>query len=128
MKDAPVSYGEDQYDDLSMLRAVVWEIAEGRCEHPDSYTGRCHTRAVELAHIVPRGHGGSRYRNTVNNTMAACRIHARSTDDLSSDEWDHVRGWSVRDKDDRFNEHLLTKRQALTKAVLERRQKEGWAV
>lgn len=113
-----MAYGDDQYDDLSMLRAVVWEIAEGRCEHPLGI-GRCNLMATELAHIVPRGMGGSQYRNTVNNTMAACPTHARSTDDLSSDEWDHVPGWQ---------DTLMTKRQALTQVVLVRRRKEGWAI
>lgn len=119
MREAPVSYGEDQYDNLSELRAVVWEIAEGRCEHPQWEIRRCPHPATELAHIVPRGLGGSKYRNTINNTMAACPIHARSTDDLSSPEWNHVPGWT---------DTLLTKRQALTSALLVHRQKEGWAL
>ncbi len=119
-----MSYGEDQYNDLSVLRAVVWEIAEGRCEHPlvndtgvHGDDGRCTSRATELAHIVPRGMGGSRYRNTVNNTMAACPLHARSTDNLSSPEWDHVP-----------KVPLSTKREALTTYLVEYRRGEGWAI
>ena len=135
MMEAPVSYGDDQYTSLSELREVVWEISGGQCEHPvtTGYTAgpmrvtRCPLQGVELAHIVPRGHGGSRYRNTVNNTMAACRVHARSTDDLSDPEWDHVVGWRVRDHGG-HHDHLLTKRQALTRMVNVRRKAEGWAL
>jgi tellurite resistance protein len=36
------------------------------------------------------GHTG--YRDHINNVMCACALHARSTDDLSSPEWDHVAG------------------------------------
>ena len=74
----------------SALRAQVWEIAGGQCEHPELHYGgthRCARLAAELAHIVPRGMGHTGYRDTLENVMAACLLHARSTDDLSSGEW-----------------------------------------
>ncbi len=79
----------------SDLRAQVFEIAGGQCEHPTSYdrdgTGRCVTQAVELAHILPRGMGHTGYRDTLENVMAACPVHARSTDDLTDPAWDAIR-------------------------------------
>ena len=76
----------------SELRAQAFEIAGNRCEHPILVATRmrsirCPTPATELAHIVPRGMGHTGYRDTLPNVMAACPIHARSTDDLSSEEW-----------------------------------------
>jgi hypothetical protein len=111
MREGIVSYGDDVYDDRGDLREAVFEIADGRCEHPIRYEvqvtpisapppgvrdyvgfsmGRCGSRATELAHIVSIGMGGGSSRDTVNNTIAACPIHARSTDDRSSPEWRHV--------------------------------------
>ena len=89
----------------SELRAVVFEWAQNRCEHPLyvgpavltrtlpaplSLTVRCLMAAKELAHIYPRGMGHTGYRDTLDNVMAACTLHARSTDDMSSPEWLHV--------------------------------------
>lgn len=78
----------------SDLRAQVFEIAGGRCEHPKLYLGarydRCDGPAVELAHIVPRGMGHTGYRDHLTNVMAACTLHARSTDDLSDPAWQAV--------------------------------------
>ncbi len=99
------------------LRAEVFEIADDQCEHP-AETGRCLNRAVEMAHITPRGMGHTGYRDHLANVMAACPTHARSTDDLSSPEWQHVHGW--RD--------LMTPRQALADYVNTRRRGEGWDV
>jgi len=45
-----------------------------------------------MAHIRPRGMGHTGYRDTLDNVMAACYTHARSTDDLSSPEWELVPG------------------------------------
>ena len=119
----------------SDLRVLVFEIAGGRCEHPlrlgvdgsDEVIaiGRCPVPATEMAHIVPRGMGHTGDRDRLDNVMAACPIHARSTDDLSSLEWDAVPGWSARDVDGSFNEHLMTKRQALAHYVNRRRRREG---
>ena len=87
------------------LRLLVFEWADNRCEHPqkmawfrpgassavqDYSFSRCGVQAVELAHIWPRGMGHTGYRDTIDNVIAACEIHARSTDDLSSPEWQHV--------------------------------------
>ena len=76
------------------LRAVVWELSGGLCEHPVLVAGPdghrhapCHHPAVELAHIVPRGMGHTGYRDMLGNVMAACDVHARSTDDLSHEAW-----------------------------------------
>ena len=71
------------------LRTEVFQIAGDQCEHP-AETGRCLNRAVEMAHIFPRGMGHTGYRDTLANVIAACPTHARSTDDLTSPEWDHV--------------------------------------
>jgi hypothetical protein len=94
VKEGIVSYGDDVYDDRGVLREAVFEIADGRCEHPerlaDGLEWRCPSRATELAHIVSIGMGGGSSRDTVNNTIAACPIHARSTDDRTSPEWRHV--------------------------------------
>jgi hypothetical protein len=99
MREGIVSYGDDVYDDRGELREAVFEIADGRCEHPKRWQavsgsagiqGRCPSRATELAHIVSIGMGGGSSRDTVNNTIAACPLHARSTDDRTSPEWRHV--------------------------------------
>ena len=87
----------------SELRALVFEWANNQCEHPYinarfglaggeilERRGRCDMRAEELAHIKPRGMGHTGYRDTIDNVIAACLLHARSTDDLSSEEWSHV--------------------------------------
>lgn len=82
----------------SELRALVFEWANNQCEHPQRIvTGyapypfeRCDAPAMEMAHIYPRGMGHTGYRDTVDNVIAACLLHARSTDDLSSSEWSHV--------------------------------------
>ncbi len=79
----------------SDLRAQVFEIAGGRCEHPTRLGGmviaRCPKPATELAHIFPRGMGHTGYRDRLVNVMAACTLHARSTDDLTSPEWGVIR-------------------------------------
>jgi hypothetical protein len=75
----------------SELRATVFEIADNRCEHPILTDAndrvRCRSYALEMSHIVPRGMGHTGYRDVLENVMAACTTHARSTDDLSSREW-----------------------------------------
>ena len=73
------------------LRSQVWEMSGGRCEHPVE-EGRCREPATELAHIHPRGMGHKGARDYLGNVMAACPLHARSTDDLSSSEWQWVDG------------------------------------
>ena len=116
---------------LSDLRAEVWEISGGQCEHPVQHghawtqPNRCIYAAIELAHIVPRGMGHTGYRDRLDNVMAACHIHARSTDDLSSPEWDHVPGWRSREIDGSLVVPLMTKRQALAHHVNSRRRREG---
>ncbi len=98
------------------LRAEVFELADDRCEHPTS-GGRCLNRAVEMAHIFPRGFGHTGYRDHLANVMAACLVHARSTDDLTSPEWAHVgRGGS------------FDRRTLLAHYVNTRRRGEGWDV
>ncbi len=122
--------------DRSLLRAEVVEISGNQCEHPwrsivlDEWSAvrRCPYLMAEMAHITPRGMGHKGDRDVISNVMAACVIHARSTDDLSSSEWQHVPGWMVRNPDDSFNEHLMTKRQSLATYVNGRRVKEGWAM
>lgn len=67
------------------LRFVVWEMTGGTCEWPE-----CDRHAVELAHIHPRGMGHTGYRDTLDNVMAACWLHARVTDmehPDAHDEW-----------------------------------------
>lgn len=95
MTPPPFQYGDDRYDDRSVLRADVFEIAGGLCEHPVIPPGAsvprcCGAPAAELAHIQPRGMGHKGDRDTVNNTMAACTLHARSTDDRGDPAWLHV--------------------------------------
>ena len=95
-----MTFGEDVYESRGELRSVVFEIAGGHCEHPYTFgtqrmrgvdaVARCGFPAEELAHIVSVGMGGGSTRDTVNNTIAACPVHARSTDDRSSVEWRHV--------------------------------------
>ena len=99
------------------LRAEAFELADNQCEHPDSYTGRCTSRATELAHIFPRGMGHTGYRDHLANVMAACPTHARSTDDLTSPEWAHV------GKGGSFDRRTL-----LANYVNTRRRSEGWDV
>ena len=120
----------------SELRAQVFEIAGGQCEHPvehgPSWTGpmRCVRAATELAHILPRGMGHTGYRDRLDNVMAACSVHAASTDDLTSDEWDNVPGWQyplpIPENDEAAERiALMTKRQALARHVNTRRRREG---
>ncbi len=104
------------------LRAEVFELADDRCEHP-AETGRCLNRAVEMAHITPRGMGHKGDRDVIDNVMAACTLHARSTDDLSSPEWDHVPGWR---QDGELG--AWTKRKALARYVNGGRSWGGWDV
>ena len=102
----------------SELRAIVFEMADHRCEHPIlSDAGdriRCRSYALEMSHIVPRGMGHTGYRDVLDNVMAACTTHARSTDDLSSYEWG-----AVPPPGDRI---------ALAEWVAELRKREGWDV
>ncbi len=117
-----MSYGEDLYDDRSLLRADVWEIANSRCEHPhwrplgfrSGQYRHCGMPAVELAHIESIGAGGRASADRVNNVFAACELHARSSDNNSSDEWQHVPPPSDA--------------KALAEWIREERMKQGWAV
>ena len=102
------------------LRAEVFELADDQCEHPAD-SGRCLNRAIEMAHIFPRGMGHTGYRDVIENVMAACTLHARSTDDLTSPEWDHLGGM-----DDSYIRG--GKRTKLKKYVRDRRRGEGWDV
>ena len=118
----------------SELRAQVFAIAGDQCEHPvehgPTWTGpmRCVRRATKLAHIVPRGMGHTGYRDRLDNVMAACTVHAASTDDLSSPEWEHVPGWTasyITAAGESKPDPLMTKRQALAHHVNRRRRREG---
>jgi len=105
-----------QYPKRSDLRATVWEMSDGQCEHPAA-DGRCQLAAVEMSHITPRGMGHTGYRDHLGNVMAACPLHARSTDDLSSPEWAHV------GKGGSFDRRTL-----LANYVNTRRRRDGWDV
>jgi hypothetical protein len=59
------------------------------------------------------GHTG--YRDRLDNVLAACPVHARSTDDLSSPEWVHV-----------SDPDRIGRRAALARYVADRRRREGW--
>ena len=114
----------------SGLRAEVVEISGNRCEHPASNeqgkTIRCPFPMIEMAHITPRGMGHKGDRDVIENVMAACWDHARSTDDLSSNKWDDVPGWQLSNPGD--VDFLMTKRQSLAHYVNNRRVNEGWAI
>lgn len=117
-------YGDDLYDDRSVLRADVWEISGGFCEHPVKHpswpiTIRCNEGATELAHIRSIGMGGRRSADFVNNVFAACYLHARSSDDLTSDEWLVLKHVVPLDGD------LLGK---LAEWIRTQRLRQGWAV
>lgn len=115
--DPPATYGDERYASRRELRAVVWNIAQGRCEHPTGDPTApvpCNHPATELAHVQPRGMGHTGYRDTVNNAMAACPEHARSTDNLTHPAWS-----SVPPPHDR---------PALAAWLLHRRRADGWAV
>lgn len=112
-------WSEETHTDRSQLRATVAEISEARCEHPIVDKARrvaCRAPMVEMAHIYPRGMGHKGTRDYLNNVMAACSLHARSTDDLSSPEWEAVPpdGHNLRD--------------SLTIWVKSLRQSKGWDV
>ena len=126
-----MSYGEDLYEDRSLLRADVWVISGGFCEHPIKperprtfasgsarFAGttfiKCGMPATELAHIESIGAGGRASADCVNNVFAACDLHARSSDNNSSDQWQHVPPPSDA--------------KALAEWIREQRMKEGWAV
>lgn len=126
----------------SDLRAQVFEIAGDRCEHPvavpilvigglqptrlmPDVVGRCPMPATELAHIYPRGMGHTGYRDHLTNVLAACGIHARSTDDLTDPEWGVIRQL-LGDRDDSWPpmaSGLL--RAQLAELIDQRRQREG---
>ncbi len=117
------------------LRAEVFELADDRCEHPittarmigangraDAHTpivDRCHSPAVEMAHIFPRGMGHTGYRDTLENVFAGCYVHARSTDDLTSPKWRAVGAADLT---------TYELRTLLTNYVNTRRRGEGWDV
>ncbi len=61
----------------SELRTEVFIIAGDRCEWP-----QCGKPAEQLAHLTSKGMGGSKHRDTVENTMAACSNHALISDGL----------------------------------------------
>jgi hypothetical protein len=115
--------------DRSLLRAEVVEISGNRCEHPAFYiamnkTARCSGQMTEMAHITSRGMGHKGDRDIIENVMAACTLHARSTDDLSSPEWLHVPGWHTTPE----TPNVMSRRQALAHYVNNRRVREGWAM
>ena len=57
------------------LRIAVFEAYGPLCEWPG-----CSDPGTELAHLTSRGMGGSKTRDTVENVMVACWLHARITD------------------------------------------------
>jgi len=120
MTPPPATYGDDRWENRRDLRAALWEIAGGRCEHPvdlgllGNRPERCPAVAAEMAHIVPRGMGHTGYRDTLNNVMAACPLHARTTDDRSHPAWS-----AVPPPHDRL---------ALAEWVKEQRLAQGWAL
>lgn len=93
------------------LRTLIFQLSDGRCEHPFQ-GGRCGAVATEMAHIFPRGMGHTGYRDTIGNVIAACPLHARSTDDRSDPEWVHV--------------PLPGDRIALAEWVRQQRTSDGW--
>ena len=110
----------DEPTDRSELRAQCFEIAGNRCEHPKVKAGRvivCGQPATEMAHIYPRGMGHTGYRDYLNNVIAACELHARSTDDMTSKEWTHVPASGP-----------AHKRERLARWVKSKRRGEGWDV
>ncbi len=116
----------------SDLRALVFEIAGGQCEHPQRWKamtgsagiiGRCPNPATELAHIYPRGMGHTGYRDHLTNVMAACSRHARSTDDLSHRDWGVIRQL-LGDRDDMTMTSGLLRAQ-LAEHIDLRRRSEG---
>jgi hypothetical protein len=99
-----------------------------RAGHPDDagyMIGRCQDQATELAHIVPRGMGHKGDRDRLDNVMAACPLHARSTDDLSHQAWDGVPGWRSHVIDGEEVAPLMTRRQALAHYVNKQRRLAG---
>lgn len=95
---ATTRYLTERYTSRSDLRTVVWEISGGHCEHPVwHYSGlvECNTTATEMAHIFPRGMGHTGYRDTLGNVIAACPLHAQSTDDMTHEAWEIFlqKGW-----------------------------------
>lgn len=120
----------EPWEDRSQLRAAVWEISNGRCEHPlkrwahgpGTRIEQCGAAAAELAHIQPRGMGHRGDRDTIANTIAACAPHARSTDDLSSPLWQPVIEWASDHPDGE------SPRQSLARYVRVLRRNQGWDV
>lgn len=129
----------------SELRAQVEEISGRQCEHPLLVDGtwflddegpalrtaptvaRCWRRMQEMAHITSIGMGGRKSADDINNVMAACNMHARSTDDHSSREWNAVAMWAGGDND--TEEWTSGAMQGwLREYVRQRRRQEGWDV
>lgn len=126
--------GDSPYADRSMLRAVVWEVSGGLCEHPLMQLGltadkdrvfACRAAGAEMAHIYPRGMGHTGYRDTLNNVICVCRLHARSTDDLSSDEWAAVAVWAGASPG---REEQVAYRSWLRQWTLQLRRSQGWDI
>lgn len=114
----------------SELRAQVGEMSNYRCEHPTVIgraVARCPEPMAEMAHITSIGMGGRKSADHINNVMAACTVHARSTDDHSSREWDAVAIWAGGDND--TEEWTSGAMQGwLREYVRQRRRQEGWYV
>lgn len=112
----------------SQLRAQVVEISGNQCEHPilDAFgqVTRCKFAMAEMAHIFPRGMGHKGARDVLTNVMAACELHARSTDDLSSTEWHAVAIWAEALPG---REEQKAYRSWLTQYVNQLRASQGWA-
>lgn len=116
----------------SDLRAQAFEIAGGQCEHPTLRATtslvrptleRCPLPATELAHIWPRGMGHTGYRDTLENVIAACPRHARSTDDLSSLEWNAIKRLLGKHTNETIPSGML--RAQLAEHIDQRRRAEG---
>jgi len=81
--------------DRRHLHNQLWAMGSD-CEWPD-----CGERAAEMAHIHPRGMGHKGARDTLDNVMRACSLHARVSDGIGSGpvvaaEWAKVTTLDVR--------------------------------
>lgn len=118
----------------SELRAQVEEISGRRCEHPTFIAGRlpsvgrCPQAMVEMAHITSIGMGGRTSTDTISNVLAACQVHARSTDDHSSVEWNAVGWWAENVLKAEGNWSSWQMQAWLREYVRLSRRQEGWNV
>lgn len=108
--------------DMGEVRAIVSARRNGLCCWPG-----CYEWGKEVAHLQSRGAGGSKHRDTPENTMWACWKHARHSDGEAAGGMDAYReshlallgpGW------EEFGASLAFERRVALVKVIEYREEQ----